>query len=63
MAEKEAQSVGWVLQREGTNWYELYKGVQKAALKGLRNRKRIWWDVEKVVQTISRLREEGTIID
>jgi hypothetical protein len=41
----------------------LYPGVEKATLKGLRNRKRIWWDVERVVHTIGRLREEGTIID
>ena len=63
IAEKEAQSVGCMSQREGTNWYELYKGVGKAALKGLRNRKRIWRDVESVVQTIDSLREEGVIFD
>jgi hypothetical protein len=58
-----AESVGWMLKREGTNWYLLYRDVRKARLKGLRNRERIWGDVGRVVDEIRALREEGKIVD
>ena len=58
-----AESVGKMLERECTDWHLLYKEIKKAKLKGLKNRERIWRDVGAVVEQISRLREEGRIVD
>jgi len=54
-----AESVGKMLDKEHTNWYLLYKGIRMAKLKGLRNRERIWRDVERIVEQIGILREQG----
>lgn len=47
----------------GTDWYQLYTLVTRnwSQLKGLRNRERIWKDVEEIVGRIQRFRAEGTI--
>jgi len=62
-AQRMADSVGRMLEREGTNWYLLYKGIRKAKLKGLRNRERIWRDVERIVGQIGILRDQGKIVE
>ena len=44
-----------VLPKHGTNWYKLFvalKGPEKDLDKGLRNRRRIWRDVEEIVKQI-----------
>ena len=45
------------------NWYDCYCTVKSSwmDLKGLRNRKRIWQDVEEIVTRIENLRKEGKI--
>jgi hypothetical protein len=58
-AERMAEGVGKMLDREGTNWYLLYKEIRMAKLKGLRNRERIWRDVERIVGQIQILRRQG----
>jgi hypothetical protein len=62
-AQRMAESVGRMLGREYTNWHLLYKEIKEAKLKGLRNRERIWGDVGSILEQISRLREEGMIVD
>lgn len=54
-----------MLPRNGTNWYVLYSDIvgNWGRLKGLRNRERIWGDVELIVGQIKKLREEGKIVD
>ena len=53
------------LDMAGVDWYELYCrcriGCQN--LKGLRNRKRIWRDVEGILDKIQRYREDGKILE
>lgn len=48
-----------------TNWYLLYCGITKAmkigALKGLRNRERIWADCEEIVRRVKAYREQGDV--
>lgn len=46
-----------------TNWYRLYCEVKtcSSTLKGLRNRKRIWRDVEEFVRRIDQYRADGKI--
>jgi len=51
------------LPRENTNWYEVYVGIARANLKGLRNRKRIWKDLEEIITRIKKYRDEGRIVD
>jgi hypothetical protein len=62
-AKSMAESVGKTLNREGTNWYLLYRDIRKAKLKGLRNRERIWVGVGRVVDEIRAMREEGRVMD
>ncbi|KAN0107848.1 hypothetical protein V8E51_007590 [Hyaloscypha variabilis] len=62
-AHRMAEGVGKMVEREGTNWYLLYKGIRMAKLKGLRNRERIWRDIGKIVEQIRILREEGKIAE
>ncbi|CAD6571131.1 MAG: hypothetical protein ASARMPREDX12_004138 [Alectoria sarmentosa] len=47
------------------DWYEWYCTWKKGGgdLKGLRNRRRIWRDVEEIVSRITRFRKEGKIGD
>ena len=44
-----------------TNWYALYSKVRHVwcTLKGLRNRKRIRKDVEEIVKSIERTKEQS----
>ncbi|KAF7590767.1 hypothetical protein BBP40_002383 [Aspergillus hancockii] len=44
------------LPRGKTNWYELYTEIKRnwSDLKGLRNRKRIWEDVEEIITRIKK---------
>ena len=46
-----------------TNWYQLYRDITRnwKSLRGLRNRRRIWIDVEEIVTRIKKLREEGKL--
>lgn len=48
-----------------TNWYVLYQDVKFCwgNFKGLKNRARIWKDVEEIVRRIGKYREEGRIQD
>ena len=48
-----------------TNWFSLYQMVKGCWLniKGLKNRQRIWKDVEEVVRRIKVCRENGQIVD
>ncbi|KAE9377456.1 hypothetical protein N431DRAFT_330067 [Stipitochalara longipes BDJ] len=55
-AQRMAEAAGRMVEREGTDWYLLYKGIRMAKLKGLRNRERIWKDVERIVEQIRTLR-------
>lgn len=45
------------------DWYEWYRKCKfrQGDLKGLRNRRRIWQDVEEIVRRIQRYRKEGKI--
>jgi hypothetical protein len=54
-----------MLPRNRTNWYVLYREIVKnwGELKGLRNRERIWGDVEDIVKQIKGLRSEGKLVD
>lgn len=47
------------------DWYDFYRTWKFSwrDLKGLRNRRRIWRDVEEIVRRIQRLRKEGMIGD
>lgn len=47
----------------GTNWCRIYYEVSKhgEGLKGLRNRQRIWTDVEEILERISKYRYAGMI--
>lgn len=47
----------------GTNWTQIYYDVAKRGdeLKGLQNRRRIWIDVQEILQRISKYREQGAI--
>ena len=49
----------------GTDWWRLYRMVKFcwSELKGLRNRRRIWKDVEEIVRRIGVYRREGAIVD
>ena len=51
------------LDMAGVDWYELYCRCKIGCrnLKGLRNRDRIWRDVEKILDRIQKYREEGKI--
>lgn len=44
-----------------TNWYALYSKVKHVwcTSKGLRNRKRVWKDVEEIVKRIERAKEQS----
>lgn len=48
---------------EKTNWYKLYCGITRnwKELKGLRNRERIWEDIEEIVRRMKRYREAGDV--
>jgi predicted component of viral defense system (DUF524 family) len=48
-----------------TDWYKLYTLMRSCwqNIKGLRNRKRIWKDVNEIVNRIERLRQDGQILD
>jgi hypothetical protein len=47
------------------NWYRLYTDITRhwKQLKGLKNRARIWEDVEETIGRIRRYRDEGRIVD
>lgn len=48
-----------------TNWYKLWckLRISWGELKGLKNRRRIWKDVNEVVRRIEHYREKGEIVD
>ena len=48
-----------------TDWYKLYTMVKGCwqDLKGLKNRKRIWKDINEILDRIEKGREDGTITD
>jgi hypothetical protein len=48
-----------------TNWFKLWNKIRFAwgELKGMKNRKRIWKDVNEVVTRIEQYREEGKVTD
>ena len=50
---------------EGINWCRLYYELKShwEELKGLKNRQRIWEDVEEILRRIGKYREEGKIVD
>lgn len=54
-----------LLPKDRTNWYLVYRNVavHGKRMKGLRNRRRIWTDVEEIVRRIERYRGEGKIVD
>ena len=45
------------------NWYELYCALKSSwkDLKGVRNRRRIWWDLEEILRRIDGFRKEGKV--
>jgi hypothetical protein len=64
------QEMPWLFEAEtmpigNTDWFMLYKMVKLCwqDLMGLRNRKRIWKDVEEVVGRIDNYRKLGKIVD
>lgn len=50
------------LERETTNWYQLYRDIQVNwdQLKGLQNRKRVWWHVQTIVESIEAQKARGS---
>lgn len=49
-----------------TDWWTLWvsiKGEEGRNLKGLKNRRRVWKDVEEIVERIRQRRENGEIVD
>lgn len=48
-----------------TDWYKMYTMVKGCwqNMKGLKNRKRIWKDVNEIVTRIGNLRADGNIVD
>ena len=64
------EEMPWLFEVKGldmaaVDWYELYCKCKVGCrnLKGLRNRKRIWRDVEEMVAKIQQYREEGKILE
>ena len=55
MKDLDVASVDWY------DWYCKWKSVGGDLMMGLRNRRRIWRDVEEIVSRIQRFREEGKI--
>jgi hypothetical protein len=53
------------LPQRQTDWYKMYTMVRGCwqNMKGLRNRKRIWKDVNEIVSRIERSRREEKIVD
>ena len=49
---------------QGYDWYMMYMLIKEcwSNLKGIRNRKRIWRDVDEIVGRIDHYRQEGKII-
>jgi len=59
------KSVVCGLPADRTNWYQVYSEITRnwGDLKGLRNRRRIWKDVEEVISRIQKYREEDKMIE
>ncbi|KAI9836032.1 MAG: hypothetical protein M1819_001643 [Sarea resinae] len=53
------------LPRDRTDWHKLFASLKRHGpeMKGLRNRRRIWKDVEEIVRRIEKGRDEGKIVD
>lgn len=51
------------MEKSKTDWFLLYKNVKWSwgKTKGLNNRKRIWKDVNEIVNRIEKYRESGDI--
>lgn len=53
------------LRKDQTDWYNLYQRVKGCwqEIKGLKNRKRIWKDVNEICNRIDKGRRDGIIVD
>ena len=62
------EDMPWLFEVEGLDvakfdWYEFYCAMKSSSknLKGLRNRKRIWQDLEEIIRRIDDLRKTNQI--